>query len=117
MCSYSHLRIFFQVRRRKFEEKNTELVLLGIKLWRITNFLVTILTGKRLIPFRTQKLSPLRPMVVLAGESRLLPGIIKADTERCRPFPMVCPAGHTYLEVKVLYGPDSGQNLRGNFRG
>jgi hypothetical protein len=36
----------------------------------ITNFLVTLRTGKRLFPFRTQKLSPLRPMVVLRGESR-----------------------------------------------
>ena len=41
-----------------------------------TSFLVTILTGKRLIPFRTQKLSPLRPMVVLTGESRSSPGFI-----------------------------------------
>jgi len=24
------------------------------------------------------------------------------------PFSVVCPVGHTYLEVKVLYGPDSG---------
>ena len=44
------------------------------------SFLVTILTGKRLIPFRTQKLSPLRPMVVLTGESRSSPGFIKADS-------------------------------------
>ena len=36
----------------------------------ITSFLVTIPAGKRLIPFRTQKLSPLGPMVVLRGESR-----------------------------------------------
>jgi hypothetical protein len=46
-----------------------------------TSFLVTILTGKRLIPFRTQKLSPLRPMVVRMGESRSSPGFIKAETE------------------------------------
>jgi hypothetical protein len=25
-------------------------------------------------------------------------------------FFMVCPAGHTYFEVKVLYGPDSGNH-------
>jgi hypothetical protein len=25
-------------------------------------------------------------------------------------FLVVCPVGHTHLEVKVLYGPDSGSN-------
>ena len=80
--------VFFWSQKTEVWRHNTELVLFGIKLLRITNFLVTILTGQRLIPFRTQKLSPLRPMVVLTGESRLLPGIIKADTEGCRPFPL-----------------------------
>ena len=42
--------------------------ILGFRIYQAppdkTSFLATILTGKRLIPFRTQKLSPLRPMVV-----------------------------------------------------
>jgi hypothetical protein len=57
------------------------------------NFLVTLLAGKRLIPFRTQKLSPLRPMVVLTGESRSSPGFIKAGCESSRPFPLRCIVG------------------------
>ena len=43
----------------------------------ISSFLVTLLTGKRLIPCRTQKLSPSRPMVVRKRESRTSPGITR----------------------------------------
>ena len=39
-------------------------------------------------PIPNSEAKPVRPMVVLMGESRSSPGFIKAGTERCRPFPL-----------------------------
>jgi hypothetical protein len=43
--------------------------------------------GETPVPIPNTEAKPVRPMVVLRGESRSSPGFIKADAERYQPFP------------------------------
>ncbi len=70
-----------------------------------TSFLVTLLTGKRLIPCRTQKLSPSRPMVVRKRESRSSPGIIRPVREQRAGLSFCAVARASCPCMAVLHSP------------
>ncbi len=71
----------------------------------ITSFLVTLLTGKRLIPCRTQKLSPSRPMVVRKRESRSSPGITRPVRQQRAGLSFCAGVGHLALVWPLFTRP------------